>query len=473
VHHKLFAERCVGAHVTFGTQDEGSKCSFGQQPRNVVLHKERGGGLCGFWGKEDFGMREVEQALFFRNAVETLGYFSEQIAAAFREQGIKTYFIDHDDLVNTVDEALRFISRGETVLCTFNFVGLSGEEVFLEENGRYIWENRRMRCLNIIVDHPLYYHSKFVALSKRMREQMQIFCIDRTHVAYFRRYYPEFEVAFLPLAGNRELHFHDDMDKSIKAQTMQREVKVCPDVKEWLSSRPYDLVFTGNFTPVGHLYSKIDECEPDYRKFYHEIMDDLLAKPSQTMDEVMERHIKNELGEVSSQDARSAMAGMVFVDICVRSYFRENLIRNLAENDIKVHVFGANWEKLSCSHPENIISSGKEVDSLTCLRAIRDSKIALNIQPWFKDGAHDRVFTAMLQGAVSLTDDSRYLREQFADGEELVFFSLEHANALPALIRELLEQPEQMRQIAKKGQDKALAHHTWRNRAQELLAAMK
>jgi glycosyltransferase involved in cell wall biosynthesis len=338
-----------------------------------------------------------------------------------------------------------------------------------------------MRCVNIIVDHPLYYHSKFVALSERMREQMQIFCIDRTHVAYLRRYYPEFAVTFLPLAGNLELLSPDDTDeqklwsseKTIKVQTMQREKDLCHSAEDWLRSRPYDLVFTGNYTPVEHLYRQIDACEPDYRTFYHEIMDDLIATPCQTMDETMERHIKSELGEVAPQDARSAIAGMVFVDICVRSYFREKIIRNLAENEIKVHVFGANWEKLPCGKSENIISSGREVDSRTCLRAISSSKISLNILPWFKDGAHDRVFTAMLCGAVSLTDDSRYLREQFADGEELVFFSLEQAKALPAMIRKLLEQPERMMQLAEKGQDKALAYHTWKNRAQELLVTME
>ena len=45
--------------------------------------------------------------------------------------------------------------------------------------------------------------------------------------------------------------------------------------------------------------------------------------------------------------------------------------------------------------------------------------------PWFKDGTHDRVFTAMLQHTLSLTDDSRYLRENFTDKKELVFYSLE------------------------------------------------
>ena len=58
------------------------------------------------------------------------------------------------------DLSLIHILPEKTVLCTFNFSGLSGEEVFIEENGRYIWENQGIACINILVDHPLYYHSK-------------------------------------------------------------------------------------------------------------------------------------------------------------------------------------------------------------------------------------------------------------------------------------------------------------------------
>ena len=82
------------------------------------------------------------KVILIKNAVETLGYFSEQLAETFQEMGHDTYFVDYDDLVNTVDGISRFAVPEKTVLCTFNFIGLSGEEVFIEENGRYIWENQ-------------------------------------------------------------------------------------------------------------------------------------------------------------------------------------------------------------------------------------------------------------------------------------------------------------------------------------------
>lgn len=389
--------------------------------------------------------------IFIKNAVETLGYFSEQLAAAFQELGYDTYFVDYDDLVNTVDGISRFVKAGETWLCTFNFIGLSGEEIFIEENGHYIWENHGIACINILVDHPLYYHSK---LAGPPVSDMRIFCIDREHVIYMKRFYPALQVDFLPLAGN-----------CIKKQNGKKW-----ELKNILyQNRKYDIVFTGNYTPVEHLYREIDRQGVEYRTFYYEIMEDMKVHPAVSVDQMLETHIRRDLGEVPEEELRAAFAGMVFIDICMRSYFRGEIIKCLAEHKIPVHVFGANWEKLDCENQDYIIKNGREVDSVTCAEAIADAKISLNIMPWFKDGAHDRVFTAMLQHTLSLTDDSRYLKENFTDKKDLVYYSLEKREELPELVNELLQKPDACMEIAERGYGKAVREHTWRQRANEII----
>lgn len=401
-------------------------------------------------------MGRIEKVVFIENAVETLGYFSKQLAEEFERQGLETYFVDYNRLVETVEGLYRFAERGKTALCTFNFVGISGEEVFIEGNGRTIWENYEMPCLNLMVDHPLYYHSKLANPLPRMK----VFCVDREHVKYMERFYPEVEAASLPLVGNIIL-------PEERGKRWNNADHIVP-----YKDRPYDLVFTGNYTPVEHIYREIENLEKDYRQFYSEIIGDLIAHPRVSMDVMLEQHIDRELGEVPDKEKRAAIAGMVFIDICIRSYFRGEIIKMLAEQDIKVHVFGANWEKLSCNNPENIISSGREVDSAACVNAIGNARISLNIMPWFKDGAHDRVFTAMLQKTLSLTDDSRYLREEFSEGKDIAFFSLEQWEKLPEIVRNLLAHPENAMEIAEDGYRKASAHHTWRQRAEILISEL-
>lgn len=421
-------------------------------------------------------MGKIEKVVLIKNAVETLGYFSEQIALELKRLGLEIYFIDYDELFETVNGLSRFVSKGNTALITFNFIGFSGEEVFRRESGTTIWEAYEMRCINILVDHPMYYHAKLVA----MPDDMRICCIDREHVSYIERFYPGISVTFLPTAGN--IFLPEDRECRRNGQNFGQEhgqesaQKTMVYEKCWnyenelipFEKRAYDVIFTANYVPLQNLYRRIDEMDEEYAAFYRGILEDLLSNPVQSVDVVMERHIRNELGAVSDVDMREAMAGMAFLDLCARTYYRGEIIRELAEQGIRVHVFGADWEQLSCKKSEYIICNGRQINSAECVKAVRNAKITLNVMPWFKDGAHDRIFTAMLQKSVALTDDSRYLRQEFADGEDIVFYSLEHREELPEQIRGLLLGKEAER-IAENGYRRAVRRHTWGVRAQELL----
>lgn len=393
-------------------------------------------------------MGGIDRIIMIRHAVETLGYFSMQLASEFRRMGLAVYFVDFARLADTVGGIGRFAAPGRTALCTFNFIGLSGEEIFLDENGVSVWERYGMTCFNIMVDHPLYYHAR---LADPPAAKLYVFCIDRGHRDYVKRFYPDIRVDFLPLAGNVRLHGQGGDENQIPYE-----------------KRKYDLVFTGNYTPTEQFYRRLDELEPDYRSFYRGVIDDLTKHPSETVEAVAERHILRELGEVSPEEMRGAIAGMVLADICVRSCFRGKIISHLAESGIKVHVFGADWDKLPCKKPENLISSGKVVDSAACVEAVSDARLALNIMPWFKDGVHDRVFTAMLQRAVPLTDRSLFLEERFTDGKNIAFYDLVAWRELPEIVRGLLAEPERAQRLAAAGYEAAVREHTWQQRAAAL-----
>lgn len=401
-------------------------------------------------------MGQIDRIIFFQNAVETLGYFSEQIVSEVERLGFAVYFIDYDNLYESLEGLSHFAVPGKTALLTFNFIGLAGEEIFRREDGGYLWEDYQMQYLNILVDHPFYYHEKLL----QNLPGMAVFCIDRVHVGYIERFYPGTRVRFLPLAGNVML---EKDARGAYSEIWNYERALVP-----YNERKYDLVFTANYVPFGSLYQRILDLEAEYAVFYREILDDLLGDPAQCADAVMERHIRERLGEVSSQEMRAAMSGMALIDLCVRAYFRDAILGELANAGVRVHVFGADWEFLPCKRPENIIKNGGQVDSAVCVRAVRDARISLNIMPWFKDGVHDRIFTAMLQKTIALTDGSKYLRENFEDGQGLVYFSLEKRGRLPEIIGGLLGDPARAVNTAESGYPRVYAAHTWRERARFL-----
>ena len=406
-------------------------------------------------------MAEIRRIIFIKNAVETLGYFSEQIALELERNGYETCFIDYERMYESMDEMLHFLEREETALVTFNFIGLRGEAVFQTESGRSIWQEENLPILNILVDHPLYYHSCL----KEAGERMRVFCVDREHVGYVRRFYPGVKVKFLPLAGNELLFSHGDGEHGTHRADVPEPVPY--------GRRTFDLVFAANYVSMEMLEEKVKALDEDYRIFYRWITEDLIADPTQSVDAVMERHIRDELGAVPEEQLCAAMSGMIWIDLFVRSYFREKVVQTLADAGIIVRVFGSDWEKIHCKKPQNVRTSGGKVNSAACVQAMRDARIALNVMPWFKDGAHDRVFTAMLQGTVALTDDSRYLREECRDGENICFYSLRALQQLPDQVVSLLEDPVRMAELAERGYRMAEKRHRWKNRAGLLMQALR
>lgn len=406
-------------------------------------------------------MAEIRKIIFIKNAVETLGYFSEQIALELERNGYETCFIDYERMYESMDAMLHFLEREETAFVTFNFIGLRGEAVFQTESGRSIWQEENLPILNILVDHPLYYHSGL----KEAGERMWVFCVDREHVGYVRRFYPGVKVEFLPLAGNELLLSDGDGEHGTYRADVPEPVLY--------GQRTFDLVFAANYVSMEMLEEKVKALDDDYRIFYRRITEDLIADPAQSVDAVMERHIRNELGAVPEEQLCAAMSGMIWIDLFVRSYFREKVVQTLADAGIIVRVFGADWEKIHCKKPQNVRRSGGKVNSAACVQAMRDARIALNVMPWFKDGAHDRVFTAMLQGTAVLTDDSRYLREECRDGENICFYSLRALQQLPDQVVSLLEDPVRMAELAERGYRMAEKRHRWKNRAGLLMQALR
>ena len=88
--------------------------------------------------------------------------------------------------------------------------------------------------------------------------------------------------------------------------------------------------------------------------------------------------------------------------------------------------------------------------------------------PWFKDGAHDRVFNSILNGAVCVSDKSKYLCEELKEGEGVCYYELEQMKELPNIVRELLSDDEKRRTIINNGMEKVRKNHTWENRAKQI-----
>lgn len=384
------------------------------------------------------------QIITFYGDVETTSYFLTQIEKQLRKDGYEVcpfYF----DAEKKSAEGTGEITQGAYFL-TFNFAGLYGEDTWLDgAEAIPVVDRYALRCINIIVDHPYHYHD-FIKeqLKKRADRYVQI-CIDRLHMAYMQRYFPQVKLGpFLPTAGTEVL------------------------CKPW-SERGRDILFTGTYVCPSHFDVFINRNGEEYSQFYHSIIDEVLADPQLLLEDVARRRLMEEIPEVTEEEIKETLGHIQFLDYYIRFSLRGNVVAALADAGLKVHIIGAGWENLPCSHPENLILS-PYASSQECLLALADAKLALNVLPCFHAGAHDRIFNTMLAGAVCVTDSNAYLDQILIDEENVILYDRERpeklADRLIALMQPQMD--EKLQKIAERGRKLALAGHTWEARTKIL-----
>ena len=378
---------------------------------------------------------DYTDVIIIKGPVETLSFFSERLAETFYTELGKRVIVW--DMKNPLESRLRIENIRETaVLITFNFIGLSGESQFTVEgkDGREtsVWDYYGIKKVCIMVDHPLYYKEQLEII-----DECELYCIDRQHVDFIRRYYPGKKVDFLPLAGT--------------------------SLGEGGTKKDIDVFFAGNYVNITPLEDRINMLDTDNREFCYSMIEDLKTNTGKGMDEVIEEHVRADIPDISREDMLMVTNKMMVIDLYIRSYFRRKIICNLAENGIKVHIIGKDWEKAGCKKPENLVLLGQR-DSLECLRYMKRSKVSVNIMPWFKDGVHDRFFNGMAQGSVVVSDSSRYIDEIAKDGVDYFKYSLDNISDIPDIVNSAAKRDD----VAGRGCELTCNGHLWRHRAMEI-----
>lgn len=417
----------------------------------------------------------MKKIVMFDGEIETQAYFTYQMRDEFERLGYEVFIFNLSKLGGSFSKLIRFVEKDNTALVCFNFHGMTLGDIFQDkEDGSWFWDAVNMPCYNIVVDHPYYYH-RFL---RKLPKYYVHVSIDRNHDIYMKKYFPELRtIPFLPLGGTQldPLAFVHAADLTEKYSTIPDKMEEKAYLKSILTpqgylpaeARPYDVVFTGNYSNPHKFDKYIERNGEEYAEFYHGIIDELLAHSERTVEEVAERHIREAIPEITEDEMRQILGNLIFIDLYVRSYIRGSAVQVLVDSGLKVAVYGDGWEELECAHPENIIN-GHGVDSTKCLQMIQLSKCSLNVMPWFKDGAHDRVFNTMLNGSLLITDTSVYLEEILHHGQDCILYDLNTIAQMPDHVKNMLDDPEKLQKVIDSGYAVAKKDHTWAARADEM-----
>lgn len=370
--------------------------------------------------------------VFMGGSIPVLNYMAEQYAVSAELLGCTVFRYDKSAMEDSFAGLLLFRENGLDAAIVFNNVCF---QMWLK-CGKSLWDLWNIPCYNIIVDHPMYYADTL----DHAPENGVVACADRNHQHYISRFYPTVrKTLFLPTAG----------------QCLKPFAALKP-----FAQRTIDVLFIGAY--------KYDDSY-SYDSFDLQLTEELIRNPERTFEDTVEHCLLSCQTGLTEEELKRFIQEHCFVDTNTGALFRREILRTLVNAGITVTVYGDCFEKTDLLDHPNFIYKGR-CSTEEGIRLMEDSKIVLNQLAWFKDGSSERIYEAMLQGAVSLTDDSTYLRETFVDDVDIKFYSLAHLDRLPALVRSVLDDPQRTQMLRTNAYRKAAAQHTWLQRMESLLA---
>lgn len=149
---------------------------------------------------------------------------------------------------------------------------------------------------------------------------------------------------------------------------------------------------------------------------------------------------------------------------------REAALSELGEFRLK--IWGPEWGRRCKNNPAILKAwQGRPLYEVEFAKAVGCSKINLNlIDSSVPMAANMRFFELLMAGGLQLSSDCAEMKEIFRHGEHLYYF--QSPSQLPALIRQILQQPQQSQQIAHTAHQLILQQHTYTQRAGQILQAV-
>lgn len=399
----------------------------------------------------------TKNLLFIQGIYDTIDLFITAFADAFRRLGCICHVIDIRDTDSAMLRLKKLIEEtGIDGVVTFNNIGY--DLSFLE--GKNIWEEKQIPYFNILMDHPFHYANPLV----HAPETSVVFCTDRNHTAFLKRFYPHLKrVDFMPHAG---------MEADISQYAGAGTCHLCLEGNAYhpsIEERPIEVLYAGGlskYAAEGLVPDLGEITEFDAFALTEEVLSDLIRHPYKTTEAAIEEYLLSIGLQCEDGELNHWITELRFIDSYATSFYREQAVRCLVENGIKVTVFGGGWDRCSWAEHPNFIYGGK-ILAPQVLELMNHSKIVLNTMTWYKNGIHDRIINGMLAKSLVVTDESDYLKETFGDdGQKALVFSLPEMQKLPEMTSALLQKPEYMEEIAETGYRYAKKHHTFKQRAE-------
>ena len=292
-----------------------------------------------------------------------------------------------------------------------------------------------------LVDHPLYHHAGL----KRAFPCYHVICIDLFHQSYIRQYYPQIGKAhYLPLGA------------------MQAPLERSFDQKR------LELLFLGTYEPEERLYQELWDYPEEKRKEIASLIERMEADPALRQEEALCQYL-NERGECLDAPAFAERLNSDYLsDKYLRNAKRKHAALSAARAGVPFTIVGHGWDAVKQLRQRHVcLRAG--VSFAASLQVMANARMLLNTTPGFHGGLHDRVYSAMRNHTLCLTEETEFSRRALTDGENAVLYDETDKDALAEKITFYSEHRERAEAIAKRAYQISCAQDGWEKRAEKIL----
>ncbi|MCC7485040.1 MAG: glycosyltransferase family 1 protein [Burkholderiales bacterium] len=359
--------------------------------------------------------------------------FVEDLAAGFAALGREVVFVDLTDRAGRGARLQEELSRPFECIVSINAIGSRPADA---PPGTHFYDSLAAPYVAVLIDHPACH------LGRLTIGNMIVTSYDRSHVAFLERYFGGARrVAFLPHGG------------SVAAGAGAP------------GERPIDLLFPGTYSDPDAAFDALRHAGPpgvfdvlDY------VVERLLAADCEPLEEALAAVLADE----GRQDEwRGLCPLMPVVESFVKAHKRREILERLDRAGIAVDILGNGWPAERFRR-HRVLPARPYREAL---RLMREAKLVLNMG-FVPDGSHERVFSALLNGALPAADHNPYLDELFGDGRDILLFRWTRLDELPGRLAAALGDRDRLRRHAERAPALA-ADHTWAARAAAIVELVK
>ena len=381
--------------------------------------------------------------IFFYHQLDSLRYFQDRLLRCAKALGVECLVADPQDPASYSSEhLLSFASGGDTVMFTFNQVGIA---LFGPEGN--FWSSNGIPVYDFVVDHPRNYDD--ILLNPPC--EVRVISLDLDNIEFIRRFYPGIStIHFIPNGGTKASEFKP------------------------FSQRSMDVMYMGGCQVDTQFYPPINGLPENGASFYRDTIDMMIADPSLTTEGAVDRYFSDRGFSISEANLlKLNLSAAPYIENTVRRHFKLEGMHALDDAGICVDIIGGDsWIDKDKPFSDRIRIHPR-ISSAELNPRIGDARISLCYTPWYKRGCSEKQFDSMLNGALCLSDRNSYLEKRYTDGKNIVYFDLKDPGKMAADVRWLLDHPHDAENIAMEGCKTASLYDTWENRFDLILEAMR